>query len=329
MAFQPEEVVFHREEYTAHLAQMRQDDFPPLCKREVVGEGKFSHRRPNPYTKEGKALVSLVMAEGDLENHIQKAVDLLGGLDKALGPQDRILLKPNFNSDDPPPGSTALDFLCAVIKLLRARGYTKISVGEGSGRPWVPTAKVFEKTGLSHKMKEMDVPLLDFDQSEYVDMPLHGDYLDVIAYVRDLEDVDKIIYLPTMKTHFLAGFSMSLKLTVGLVHLFDRAILHGDNNLFVSQRAAEMNIPVKPDLILMDGRVSFVSGGPAEGLAVHPGVILASGDPVAMDVQGVRLLMNYAAVNHLTGNPWDLPQISTAVRHGLGVRTDDDWTLVR
>jgi hypothetical protein len=48
-----------------------------------------------------------------------------------------------------------------------------------------------------------------------------------------------------------------------------------------------------------------------------------------MDVQGVRLLMNYAAVNHLTGNPWDLPQISTAVRHGLGVRTDDDWTLVR
>ena len=132
-----------------------------------------------------------------------------------------------------------------------------------------------------------------------------------------------------MKTHFLAGFSMSLKLTVGLVHLFDRAILHGDNNLFVSQRAAEMSIPVKPDLILMDGRVSFVSGGPAEGLAVHPGVILASGDPVAMDVQGVRLLMNYAAVNHLTGNPWDLPQIRMAVRHELGVRTDDEWILVR
>jgi len=34
-----------------------------------------------------------------------------------------------------------------------------------------------------------------------------------------------------------------------------------------------MNIPIKPDLIVMDGRISFVSGGPAIGLAVHPGVI--------------------------------------------------------
>jgi len=329
MAFSPEEIVFHREEYIARLAQMRAQDYPPLSKREVVGEGHFSHRRANPYAKDGKALVSLAMSDGDLESNIQKTVDLLGGLDKALRPGDHILLKPNFNSDDPPPGSTALDFLCAVIHLLRRHGHTKISVGEGSGRPWVPTAKVFEKTGLPEKMKEMGVPLLDFDQSEYVDVPVHGDYLDVIAYARDLETFDKIIYLPTMKTHFLAGFSMSLKLTVGLVHLCDRAILHGDNNLFVAQRAAEMNIPIKPDLIIMDGRISFVSGGPAVGLAVHPGVIVASGDPVAMDVQGIRLLQNYAAVNHLAGSPWDLPQIRTAARHGLGVQKDREWTLVR
>lgn len=122
---------------------------------------------------------------------------------------------------------------------------------------------------------------------------------------------------------------MSLKLTVGLVHLYDRFILHGDSHLFVSQRATEMNIPVKPDLIIMDGRISFVSGGPAIGLAVHPGVILASGDQVALDVQGVRLLQNYAAVNHLTGDAWDLPQIKTAVRHGLGIQKDSDWLLVR
>jgi uncharacterized protein (DUF362 family) len=79
----------------------------------------------------------------------------------------------------------------------------------------------------------------------------------------------------------------------------------------------------------MDGRVSFVSGGPAIGLAVHPGVILASGDAVAMDVQGVRLLQNYAAVNHLTGNAWDLPQIKTAVKNNIGIKSDDELLLVR
>ncbi|MBW2146725.1 MAG: DUF362 domain-containing protein, partial [Deltaproteobacteria bacterium] len=214
---------------------------------------------------------------------------------RRLNTQDYILLKPNFNSDDPPPGSTALDFLIALIELLREHGFTRILVGESSGRPWVPTERVFKSTGLSAKMAEMKIPLLDFDRSQYIDVPIGGEYLDVIAYPKDLESFDKIIFLPTMKTHYLAGFSMSLKLTVGIVHLADRTILHRDNNQFVTQRAAEMNIPIKPDLIIVDGRISFINGGPAIGPAVHPGVIIASGDPVALDVLGVRLLQNYAA----------------------------------
>jgi uncharacterized protein (DUF362 family) len=178
-------------------------------------------------------------------------------------------------------------------------------------------------------MAEMKIPLLDFDRSEYIDVPIGGEFLDLIAYPRDLEGLDKIIYLPTMKTHYLAGFSMSLKLTVGMTHLADRTLLHGDNNQFVSLRAAEISIPIKPDLIIMDGRISFISGGPAIGLAVHPGVILASGDPVALDVQGVRLLQNYAGVNHLVGDAWNLPQIKTAVKHGLGIQNDGEALLIR
>lgn len=329
MNFKPEEVNFHREEYQGVTAAMRPKDYPPILKKEVQGRMNLRHRRPNPYTKEGKALVSFTVTGKDIKSDILKAVNLLGGFGQSLKPQDRILLKPNFNSDDPPPGSTALDFLTAVIDLLREHGCSRISVGESSGRPWVPSAKVFKSIGLAARMDEMKIPLLDFDLSQYVDVPIGGEYLDVIAYPKDLENFDKIIYLPTMKTHYLAGFSMSLKLIVGLIHLADRTLLHGDNNMFVSQRAAELNIPVKPDLIIMDGRISFISGGPAIGLAVHPGIILASGDPVALDVQGVRLLQNYAAVNHLAGNAWDLPQIKTAVKHVLGIHNDGQMLLVR
>ena len=329
ISFKPEDVVFHREAYQAHLAQMRPKDYPPFLSREVAGQANLNHRRPNPYIQDGKALVSFVPVSGDVEADVRRAVDLLGGLDKVVKPQDRILIKPNFNSDDPPPGSTALDFLCAAIELLREHGCQWVHVGESAGRPWVPTEKVFRNTGLSARMAEMQVPLLDFDRARYLDVPISGEFWDRVAYPADLEAFDKIIYLPTMKTHFAAGFSMSLKLTVGLTHLFDRMTLHADNNLFVCQRAVEMGAPVKPDLIIMDGRISFISGGPAIGLAVHPGVILASGDPVALDVQGVRLLQNYAAVNHLTGDAWHLPQINTAVKFGLGVRSDEEMRLVR
>lgn len=329
MSFKPEDVIFHREEYLDQLTALRPKDYPPLLKKEVVGKVDLRHRNSNPYTLNNKALVSFVATEKDIKSDVQKAVNLIGGFEKAFQTQDRILIKPNFNSDDPPPGSTAIDFLAAVIDLLRESGYGKIVVGEGSGRPWVPTSKNFEKTGLSAKMAEMNIPLLDFDLSAYVDVPIKGEYLDVIAYPKDLENFDKIIYLPTMKTHYLAGFSMSLKLTVGIVHLFDRFVLHADNNMFVSERSAEMNIPIKPDLIIMDGRISFVSGGPAIGQAVHPNIILASGDQIALDVQGVRFLQNYAAVNHLTRDAWDLPQIKTALKHNLGVKSEDEIQLIR
>ena len=329
MKFKPEDINFHREEYQKVTAAMRSKDYPPLLRKEVAGKVNLRHRRPNPYTRDGKALVSFVMAGKDVKSDIRKSIDLLGGLGKAVKSQDRILLKPNFNSDDPPPGSTAADFLMAVIEILREHGCTRLSVGDSAGRPWVPTAKVFKNLGLPSLMADAQIPLLDFDQAKYIDVPIGGEYLDVIAYPKDLENFDKIVYLPILKTHYLAGFSMSLKLTVGLTHLADRSLLHGENNQFVSQRAAEMSIPVKPDLILMDGRISFVSGGPAVGLAVHPGVILASGDPVALDVQGVRLLQNYAAVNHLGMDAWSLPQIKTAVKHGLGIQRDDQLLLVR
>jgi hypothetical protein len=50
---------------------------------------------------------------------------------------------------------------------------------------------------------------------------------------------------------------------------------------------------------------------------------------VALDVQGVRLLQNYAAVNHLGMDAWSLPQIKTAVKHGLGIANDDQTILIR
>jgi uncharacterized protein (DUF362 family) len=329
ISFRKQDVVFHREEYLEHLASMRPKDYPPLRGKKVAARGPWTHRLPNPYLRDGRALVSFVTCSADLKADVLRALELLGGLGSCIKPHDRVLIKPNFNSDDPPPGSTALDFLGVVIELLREHGCKEISVGESAGRPWVPTEKVFRNTGLSQRMAELKIPLLDFDKSSYQDVPLETPYWDHVAYPLELQEFDKIVYLPTMKTHFTAGFSMSLKLTVGLTHLFDRMVLHGDNNMFVSQRAAQLNIPLKPDLVIMDGRVSFVSGGPAIGLAVHPGVILASGDPVAIDVQAVRLLQNYAAVNHLGGDAWHLPQISTAVKLGLGVTSDEEILLVR
>ena len=202
MKFKPEEVNFHREEYQAILAEMRSKDYPLLFGKKVAGKMTLHHRRANPFVRDGKALVSFVKFQSDIKADILKAVDLIGGFEKAFNAQDRILVKPNFNSDDPPPGSTAFDFLSAVIDLLRSHGYSKISVGEASGRPWVPSEKVFNRLGLPEKMARMGVPLINFDNSEYADVIIDGNYLDQAAYPRELEEFDKIIYLPHNENTF-------------------------------------------------------------------------------------------------------------------------------
>ena len=110
-----------------------------------------------------------------------------------------------------------------------------------------------------------------------------------VAYPADLRTYDKVIYTPVMKTHLLGGITQSLKLSVGLLHRADRGkYLHSFNHIFVAQQAAEINLPFRPDLIVMDGRRGFVAGGPSQGEEVKPGVIIVSGCQVANDVTGIK-----------------------------------------
>jgi hypothetical protein len=51
---------------------------------------------------------------------------------------------------------------------------------------------------------------------------------------------------------------------------------------------------------------------------VEPEVVLASGDLVAIDVEAIKVLLAYEANNKLVADPWQLPQVMTALRHGLG-----------
>ncbi|MBI3989563.1 MAG: DUF362 domain-containing protein [candidate division NC10 bacterium] len=306
-------------------------DIPLYQKKgaEVIGTVNFRHLPVNQYRKDGKSLVSLVYAGPDLKKDIKRAVDAIGGFGKALRRTDRILLKPNFNSPDPPPAGSSLDFLAAVFQVLQDEGYTNLTLGESVGGPWGPSERVLKMIGADQLTREHGVKLLNFEEGKWMDVPLNGEFLDVMAYPASLQEFDKIIYLPVMKTHFLAGFTMGLKLSQGLIHPADKGKVHADNHIFVAQRIAELNKVIHPDLIIMDGRRSFVSGGPAHGLAIEPGFVLASGDQIANDVWGVKILQQWQAVNKLNMYAWQLPQIAQAVRWELGARSDNEVALVR
>ena len=100
------------------------------------------------------------------------------------------------------------------------------------------------------------------------------------------------------------------------MHPGERRALHARH---LEQKVAEISMCWQPDLIVMDGRKAFVSGGPDTGQLAEPGLMLASGDLVAIDVEAMKVLLSYEGTNKLVADPWQSPQIVTTLKHGLGV----------
>jgi uncharacterized protein (DUF362 family) len=257
-----------------------------------------------------------VKAKGDIRLTVGQTIALLGNLEQIIDRGDRVLVKPNFNSPDQFPAATDLAFLQAVIEFILEAG-AEVTIGESSGGVWRPTRKVFNELGVPDLARKLGVKLIAFEDrpNDWVEIKINGNYLSKVIMPLAAYEADKIVYLPCMRTHNIAAFSGAIKLAFGFVAPGQRRSFHFGH---LQEKLAEISLCWQPDLIIMDGRKAFVSGGPDKGQLVEPGLVLASGDLIATDVEAIRLLLGYRANNKLPTNPWELPQIATALKHGLG-----------
>ena len=276
-------------------------------------------RRSNPWLRNNQPVVAKVKAAEDIRLAIGQAMALIGDLQRTIGRGDRVFVKPNFNSPDPFPASTDLAFLQSVIELILGTG-ARVTIGESAGGVWRPTRKVFRQLGVPELARRLGIELIAFDDrpNDWVQININGDYLSRVVMPRSAYEADKMVYLPCMKTHNLGAFSGAIKLAFGFVAPGQRRSFHVGH---LQEKLAEVSLCWQADLIVMDGRKAFVSGGPTKGQLVEPGLVLASGDLVAIDVEAMKVLLSYGASNKIPANPWELPQIATALKHGLGSGT--------
>jgi uncharacterized protein (DUF362 family) len=286
----------------------------------IGGIGKIT---TNPFVENGNVLLSKVAYTGDLKADILRAVDLIGGFSKAIAKDDEVLLKPNYNRADPPPASTDPDFLRAIVELLFEHGAGKVVVGESSMQ-MTSTRKVMTKTGTLEKLKDSGAEIVFFDEGKWVKVDVDGKYLRKVSLPERAVRVDKLVYSCCMKTHFRADFSLSLKLAFGFPKSSERLAFHMRH---LKEKLVDLNLVVHPNLILMDGRKCFISGGPFSGEVREPNVILASGDRIAMDVEALKIMESYQGAK-LKDEPWSYPQIRHAVNLGLGTKSEEDYKVV-
>ena len=275
-------------------------------------------------------VVSLLATE-NRKTGVGTCIDALG-----INPvaNKNVLIKPNFNTADPAPGSTHNDTLVSLVKKVWEMGAKSIRIGE---RSFPVTRQVMEQKGILPLLKDLDVRVVDFDtldKKDWVKMnPTDSHWQNGFRVARPVLDAECLISTGCLKTHQFGGvFTLSLKLHVGVVpttrHGFDYMTeLHTSPHQ--NKLIAEINLPFKPDMILIDGIDAFVDGGPATGKRVHGNLLLAATDRVAMDAVGVAAL-KYLGSNQtiMQTRIFDHDQISRAAEIGIGVTSPEQIEIV-
>lgn len=274
-------------------------------------------------------VVGLSRNKDTLES-VREAVELAGGLGIEKG--STVLIRPNANTADLPPGSTNPEVLKGAIREARRYNPGKIIVAEKS-MTTLDTEMVLRKLGLWQAAEaEGADEILTFDHMKrsYVKPEGAFSWLEGFYVPEFLASVDYMIALPVIKTHWTATFTMGLKSQISITADRDRRQLpHGQHkDVLFGSMIAESNLVYKPDFYISDATKCFVTGGPDLGTLKEPGIVMACSDVIANDAVGLALLKTLGTVPKIQEHPvWVQPQIRRAVELGLGIRSREEITV--
>jgi uncharacterized protein (DUF362 family) len=280
----------------------------------------------------GKKLSRVVlMKTKDRQQGVQGSIRAL-----AINPVrgKKVLIKPNFNTADPVPGSTHNDTLQSLVEELWAMGAKSISLGE---RSYPVTREVMQQKGVLPILEKMEVQVIDFDglqDKDWVEFkPAKSHWPNGFRIARPILEAECLVSTCCLKTHQFGGiFTLSMKLHVGVVPTVRQGYeymrqLHSSPHQ--RKMIAEINAPFRPQIVVLDGIEAFVDGGPATGKRALGEVFLASTDRVAMDAVGVAILKGLGSnENIMKPKIFEQEQIARAIELGLGASSPSEIELI-
>ena len=268
-----------------------------------------------------------IISTNDHVYGVNKSLELLG-INPIKGKD--VIFKPNFNTADPFPASSSMETIKQFIIKIKEMGAKSITVAERSGP--AKTSKTFEKVGLNPLANEIGfkiVNLEDIPIDEYVlKQPEGSHWKRGFLFAKIYDDAECIVETCCLKTHTFGGhFTLSLKNAVGMVHKKNMRELHASKEQ--RKMIAEINSVYKADLVIMDGLVAFVDGGPMQGTRVESNIFVAGTDKIAIDAVGVAILRILGTTPEVTKGPiFEQEQIKRAIDLGVGIKSLDDIEFI-
>ncbi len=240
---------------------------------------------------------------------VNKAIDLLGGIERFVKQGDVVAIKPNVAFASPAIlGATVHPELVAeVVRLCYDRGKAKQVIV--TDNPINDPSSCFMLSGIGKAATQAGAKVVLPKTQLFKNTTLVGGklILDWPIFYEPFAKIDKLIGVAPVKDHRRSGASMTMKSWYGLLG-GRRNIFHQDINTII----AELAMMVKPTLVILDGTESMITNGPTGGSISdlkRTNTLIASCDMVAADSFGCSFLDLKVS---------DLPYLAKAEKAGAG-----------
>jgi uncharacterized protein (DUF362 family)/Pyruvate/2-oxoacid:ferredoxin oxidoreductase delta subunit len=240
---------------------------------------------------------------------IVDALHPLGGIKAFVKRGDRVLLKPNLLTAKHPDRcvTTHPAVVKAVAHLVQEAGGIP-AIGDSPAVGGL--RRVATQAGIAAVAQEIGCPLVEFKEVARITAGAHYTFRR-FELAKAVLDADVVINLPKIKTHAQTLLTLGVKNIFGCIPGMRKAQWHlkaGIDHAYFAGMLAELCQLVKPALTIADGVIGMEGEGPGSGEPRPLGLIVASGNPYALDT----------AICQIIGVlPEKLPTIQAARQRGF------------
>jgi len=250
---------------------------------------------------------------------VEKGISLLGGASGFVKAGEKILLKPNWLSADPPEKCVTTHPIVfkAVAEIFKEQG---VILSYGDSPAFQSPESAGKKTGISEIAEDFDIFFADFRKGKeiYFDKGVQNKKFTI---ANGVIDSDGVISLPKMKTHGFQRVTGAVKNQFGCVPGTLKAEFHVKvpDAYDFAKMLVDLNSAINPRLYVMDGIYAMEGNGPKGGTPKKMNAILLSKDPIALDATMCRL-MNL--------DPKLLPTNKAGMEMGAGTYLEKEIELI-
>ncbi|MBW4861534.1 MAG: DUF362 domain-containing protein [Paeniclostridium sp.] len=231
----------------------------------------------------------------NIKASIEKNLNDIGGIEKYIKPNSKVLIKPNLlMKKSPKEATTTHPTVVKVVCEILLRLNCEVIIADSPGGPYTVSSLkgIYKSTGMKDIVDEIGINL-NYDISEVKVESTSAKALRFMDIITPIIKADYIINICKLKTHGMATFTGGVKNLYGSIAGLKKAEIHyrfPNEEIFCEDVLLDICSYVNPNLTIMDGVVGMEGEGPSAGIPRHIGVTIASASPYALDAIACKII---------------------------------------